>query len=131
MLPPKGQFEELAKLLESGEAIPDDLAISCAAAIRTALSNNGKLPLRGRGRPPIFKESFIRASEVETLISKKGMTRESAIEEISRKCSRDIETVKKNYDKHRPAIKRFDKSVRSASLDLHILDHDTVTPRKG
>ena len=117
LLPLEQQLEVLANLLESEEEIPHDLALSCASAIRAALSNKGKFPLRPRGRPAKTKEAFIRASDVASLISEKGMTRDGAIEEVSRKYHLDVETISKNYDKHRVTIQRLEKLVKSASLD--------------
>ncbi len=97
---PSQQLSTLADILESGTAVPTDLAAECASLIREALQNGGKLRLKkGAGAPKSEHEQFDRAFTVAMLIIVNGVKRKSAIQQVAKDHKRKFFTIEKNYKK--------------------------------
>lgn len=97
---PSQQLSTLADILESGTAVPTDLAAECASLIREALQNAGKLRLKkGAGAPKSEHEQFDRAFTVAMLIIVNGVKRKSAIQQVAKDHKRKFFTIEKDYKK--------------------------------
>lgn len=106
---PRNRLELLVEQLESGEAIPDDDAKQCAALLRDALDNEGRIELGRSGRPSKERERIERAEQVAWIrVKQPGTKVAEAVAMVAYRYGVKPGTVQQDY-------KKFGKLARQSA----------------